>query len=309
MGLFRPIWMTKKMSKDEEAKAAVRKITDNQKLKKIAIKAPRQPVAYEAISRIDDDEILFDFAKKDGLYNEHGVILINDRARELIKSQSLLEKLLSTFEYEDFNAKIIYERTENPPLDWNIRMSGEDAECKLAASVEKLSYPQDEEKLKDVIDNAKTQKGIDIAIEHLPYEENREYYMQILSGNDYRKKKHIVETYPQAQEELLEIALDESNDIQTRMRAGMYAGNSKKAQEFWIDLAMNYWDIYTRMTAASMIKDKSLIPDIQKQRCAEGNHLWVDTGSRRQQYQFGPSSDHRKCIYCGEELHEYFDGD
>ena len=88
------------------------------------------------------------------------------------------------------------------------------------------------------------------------------------------------------------------------------AASNPNAQVLWIEMAMDdSIDIYTRMQAAEMITDKSLIPDTQKQRCAEGNHLWVDAGSMRQQYQFGPSSDHRKCIYCGEELHEYYDGD
>ena len=72
---------------------------------------------------------------------------------------------------------------------------------------------------------------------------------------------------------------------------------------------MYHPDIYTRMDAAAMITDVSLIPDIQKQRCEENDHIWVDTESQRQKYQFGPSSDHRKCIYCGKEHHEYFDGD
>ena len=49
MGLFRPIWMTNKISKDDEAVAAVRKITDQEKLKKIAMKAPRTAAACAAI--------------------------------------------------------------------------------------------------------------------------------------------------------------------------------------------------------------------------------------------------------------------
>lgn len=309
MGFFDPIWMTNNYKKIDKARAAIRKINDNQKLTEIAIKAPLQLVALEAIQMIDDEETLFEFAKKDGLTNEKYPLEIRTLARERIQNQTMLEKLITSIDYEDADANMLYEKVENPPLDWNINMSGEDAEQKLAASVKKLSYPQDEEKLKDVIDNAKTQKGIDMAIERLPYEENSAYYKQILLGKDLEKKEHIAKTYPQAQDVLFEIGMDNSNDIQIRKQAGIALGSNPKAQELWISIAMYYPDIYTRMDAAAMITDASLIPDIQKQRCEENYHIWVDTGSRRQQYQFGPSSNHRKCIYCGKEHHEYFDGD
>lgn len=309
MGFFDPIWMTKNYNKIDKARAAIRKINDNQKLTEIAMKAPLQLVALEAIQMMNDEETLFEFAKTDGLSNEKYPLAIRTLARERIEDQTLLEKLISSIDYEDVDANMLYEKVENPPLDWNMNMSGEDAEQKLAASVEKLSYPQDEGKLKDVINHAKTQKGIDMAIERLPYEENKEYYKQILLGKDLEKKEHIAKTYPQAQEVLFEIGMDESNDIQIRKQAGMTLGSNPKAQEIWISIAMYFPDIYTRMDAAAMITDVSLIPDIQKQRCEENDHIWVDTGSRGQQYQFGPSSDHRKCIYCGKEHHEYFDGD
>ena len=82
-----------------------------------------------------------------------------------------------------------------------------------------------------------------------------------------------------------------------------------QTQEEWIQVAMEHPNIYTRMDAASHIKEISLIPEIQKERCAQGNHLWVDDGSTRQQFQYGMSVDRRKCIYCGKEYCQVDYGD
>lgn len=118
--------MTKKLAKDKGAIKAVRKITDNRKLMEIVIEAPRSPVACEAQSRIADDQILFEFAKqKGGLFNKDGAISITTLARKKIKSQELLKNLLADTVYNYVDAPIVYERVDNPPLDWNMRMSGE----------------------------------------------------------------------------------------------------------------------------------------------------------------------------------------
>jgi len=82
-----------------------------------------------------------------------------------------------------------------------------------------------------------------------------------------------------------------------------------QSQEEWIKLAMEHPDVYTRMNAASHIRDISLVPKTQKERCARGDHLWVDDGSTRQQFQHGTSVDKRKCIYCGEQYYQVDYGD
>lgn len=124
----------------------------------------------------------------------------------------------------------------------------------------------------------------------------------------YKKDENWFNYIDRINSEALSIIINDRDlSVDTKRRI---AENSPKAQEVWIAIAMSDTiDIYTRMDAAKKITDKSLIPDTQKQRCAEGHHLWVDAGSMQQQYQFGPSSDHRKCIYCGKEYHEYYDGD
>lgn len=124
----------------------------------------------------------------------------------------------------------------------------------------------------------------------------------------YKKDENWFNYLDRINPETLSIIIRD-NDLSDNQRRRI-AESNPKAQALWIAIAMDDTiDIYTRMNAAKMITDKSLILDTQKQRCAEGNHLWVDVGSMRQQYQFGPSSDHRRCIYCGEEYYEYYDGD
>ena len=60
MGLFSPVWMTKDFNKQAKARQEVRKITDQETLKKVALKAPIIPVKEVAISRINDGNVLYD---------------------------------------------------------------------------------------------------------------------------------------------------------------------------------------------------------------------------------------------------------
>lgn len=317
MGLFRPIWMTNKRTKDDEAAAAVRKITDQNKLKRIAMEAPRYAAAFAAIEGIDDEELLFEFARFGGLPTKVSWFSIKPAAMRRISRQDLLEKILESIEF-DWNPDMkyshsyaieVYERLDYPPLDWALRRSDDKSDSKLVALVEKMTYPQDVEALKEVLQNAKSLKAKELVVDRLPYDENKEVYHGII-GREYKLRGHIFEKYPAIKDYYIDIIKDENETRNSRNAAAIIVENEPEAQKYWINLAMDdNVDIYTRMSAAESIKDKSLIPDTQKQRCAEGNHLWVDAGSMRQQYQFGPSSDHRRCIYCGEEYYEYFDGD
>lgn len=60
MGIFDPIWKTDKFEKEDKAIAAVRKISDPQKLKEIALTAPRLGVINAAINGISDQKTLFE---------------------------------------------------------------------------------------------------------------------------------------------------------------------------------------------------------------------------------------------------------
>ncbi len=58
MGLFSPVWMTKNVKKKEKAIEAVKKITDQDELYKIAREAPLDDVRVAASMLIDDQSKL-----------------------------------------------------------------------------------------------------------------------------------------------------------------------------------------------------------------------------------------------------------
>lgn len=68
MGLFKPAWMTDKHGKRDKALAAVRKVTDQARLAKIAREAPLGEVRTEAVSRLTDQDALYDIATSDRYY-------------------------------------------------------------------------------------------------------------------------------------------------------------------------------------------------------------------------------------------------
>ncbi len=68
MGLFRPVWMTDKQGKENKAVAAVRKVTDQAQLAKIAREAPLGKVRTEAVSRMTDQDALYEVAISDGYF-------------------------------------------------------------------------------------------------------------------------------------------------------------------------------------------------------------------------------------------------
>lgn len=65
MGLFKPVWMTDKQGKKNKAVVAVQKVTDQAKLAKIARKAPLGEVRAEAVTRMTDQDALYDVATSD----------------------------------------------------------------------------------------------------------------------------------------------------------------------------------------------------------------------------------------------------
>lgn len=65
MGLFKPAWMTDKQGKKNKAVVAVQKVTDQAKLAKIAREAPLGEVRLEAVSRMTDQDALYDVATSD----------------------------------------------------------------------------------------------------------------------------------------------------------------------------------------------------------------------------------------------------
>ena len=91
MGLFKPVWMTEKMSKEDKAIAAVREIRDQGKLYEIAVNAPLPGVIRTAIECLEDDRLLAEYART---VAEH--YNTRDLALSRIKDQDLLAQFALT---------------------------------------------------------------------------------------------------------------------------------------------------------------------------------------------------------------------
>ena len=83
MGLFKPAWMTTDFSKRDKAIAAVRSMTDQRELKRVALEAPRVDVIEAALARLSDPAILYEIAveastkkARDNRYDEIGAIAV-----------------------------------------------------------------------------------------------------------------------------------------------------------------------------------------------------------------------------------------
>ena len=91
MGLFKPVWMTEKMSKEDKAIAAVREIRDPGRLYEIAVNAPLPGVIRAAIECLEDDQLLAEYART---VAEH--YNTRDLALSRIKDQDLLAQFALT---------------------------------------------------------------------------------------------------------------------------------------------------------------------------------------------------------------------
>lgn len=86
MGLFTPIWKTGEYSKEAKAKAAVKKISDPNKLYEIATTAPMISVRAAAVENIADDRMLFDIAMQNEFF-------VAETAFKKIKDPAILTEL------------------------------------------------------------------------------------------------------------------------------------------------------------------------------------------------------------------------
>lgn len=219
MGLFGPIWMTKDNRKVDKAIKAVEKITDQEKLKEIAVDAFIAKIADTAFSKIEVDSILYEFARPHSIGASH-----QSRALERIKDKAILKKIMAetdvvemTDSHYDFNkwgafyCNIIYQRLagdEDVPLEWHVRMTGTEASDNLVTAVNRLTYPSDKEQLIFVIENAYTDPGRELAIEKLPYASEKTYLEELLLSDrsDIFLKKCIAKKLPE-DSELLDLRI------------------------------------------------------------------------------------------------------
>ena len=128
MGLFKPIWMTEKLSKTEKAVAAVREIKDQDKLYEIAVNAPQLEVIFAAIRCLEDDHLLAEYARTmAGCYNTR------DLALSCIKNQGLLTHLALTG--GDWLADCAAKYVKDPELLLEIAMSDSFAAADCASRI------------------------------------------------------------------------------------------------------------------------------------------------------------------------------
>lgn len=128
MGLFKPIWMTEKLSKTEKAVAAVREIKDQEKLYEIAVNAPQIEVISAAISCLEDDHLLAEYAR-----TEIGHFNTRDLALSCIKDQDLLTHLALTG--DSWLAYQAAKYVEDPDLLLEIAMSDSFANVYCASRI------------------------------------------------------------------------------------------------------------------------------------------------------------------------------
>lgn len=213
MGLFTPIWMTEDHRKIDKAIKAVEKITDQEQLRKIAVDALNPKIADAAFRKIEDDNVLYEFARPQSIKSSH-----QSKALERIKEKAVLRKIMAetdvikmTDSHYAFNnwgrfyCNELYQRLagdEDVPLEWHARMTGTLASDKLVNAVIKMTYPQDRQQLIFVIENAFTDPGRELAIEKLPYASEKTYLEELLRSDrsDIFLKKSIAKKLPEDSE-------------------------------------------------------------------------------------------------------------
>ena len=108
MGLFQPVWMTENARKLEQAKNAVGKVREEDRLYEIATSAPLPAIRRAAVWRIKDQRRLYQLAatQNSGTYGEVGLQAIQN-----ITDEALLEKL--AFELTGYPQQEVVRRISN----------------------------------------------------------------------------------------------------------------------------------------------------------------------------------------------------
>ena len=91
MGLFKPAWMSDKFNDEKKAREEILKITDNNKLYEIALKAPRESIKSAAVFRIGDESILEKLYFEPVIYNSY----VADVVLGEIRDKSVLNRIVT----------------------------------------------------------------------------------------------------------------------------------------------------------------------------------------------------------------------
>lgn len=232
MGLFTPIWKTKDVQKMDQAIAAVNKIDDPQKLKKVALTSVFPPVVRAAIERIgdqnilaeiveqtqeektalaalsgiDDQKMLFDIYNRNAGSRFYG---FNEKVVARIRDQEYLKRIFAGTDRSEIYNKV-YDRLRSPTLDETIRAGTSKAAADLVEAVKQMEYPKDRDTIISIL---KMEKGMDCfsaALDRLPLDKEADLIREIAQSGSNQKVYALVKKlqYPQDKDILLQLLED-----------------------------------------------------------------------------------------------------
>ena len=232
MGLFTPIWKTKDVQKMDQAIAAVDKIDDPQKLKKVALTSVFPPVVRAAIERIgdqnilaeiigqtqeektalaalsgiDDQKILFDVYSRKAGSKFYG---FNEKVVARIRDQEYLKRIFAGTDRSEIYNKV-YDRLRSPTLDETIKAGTGKAIADLVEAVKQMEYPKDRDTIISIL---KMEKGTDCfsaALDKLPLDKEAELIREIARSASNQNVYCLVKKlrYPQDKDILLQLLKD-----------------------------------------------------------------------------------------------------
>lgn len=209
MGLFTPVWKSTDYRKRDKAISKIKTITDPQKLREIALEAVDPDVIRAALNRIEDDQILYDYAGR-----SEPAVSFRLHAMTKIKDPALVRKLLPMVDvnkltdpgatpgawpryYVDVLYKKMKEYGDVPP-ELSRRVTMPQARADFLKSLSTLVYPRDAEQIRDHARYALQNEDKIRAIDMLPYASEKAFLEELLtsSGVSVPVKLHIARKLP-----------------------------------------------------------------------------------------------------------------
>ena len=224
MGLFKPIWMTEKLSKTEKAVAAVREIKDQEKLYEIAVTAPQLEVIYAAIRCLEDDHLLAEYVRTTA---EH--YNTRDLALSCIKDQDLLTHFALTG--DGWLAYHAAKYVKDPDLLLEIAMSDSFAAADCAS---RIKDPEAKQKAQEEIERKKREAA---RISNTPARMTE----RLKKGSENELHALIAEAYAERRSpSQREPWMDIEKEIERRIRCLSGSGNAALLEELIQDRGIEF---------------------------------------------------------------------
>ena len=173
---------------NNKVSSTIDKIKDEKKLMKIVIDARNFSVFNYAISKITDNNILYEIAMNQNLNAGK-----SDLALDRITDKEVINRIISELPTTHRFVSKIYDKIENPPFELNFKMSSKKASDNLLKDLDNMDYPKDRDKLIMVAKKHSFGEATKKAIEKLPYPEEVEELKNIfnVSISDIAKEEII----------------------------------------------------------------------------------------------------------------------